>query len=534
MIAATYPSTTDYLARGEWQERTLPSYLAETAESCPTALAVVDHGTRLSYSELAERVGKVADGLAALGVGGGDVICVVLPNWWEAIAVMHATLAQGAVVNPVVPIYRDREIEFIIGQGEARVVVIPHVFRGFDYVAMMARICAELESPPTVVVVRPEGALPDGFLGWDELAAAPASTRPAVDAGAVCLLLYTSGTTADPKGVLHTHQTLGYEDRSIIALHQLTAQDTVFMPSPVTHITGFLYGVVMPPMLGVPSVLLDIWDPQTACDLVESERCRFTLAATPFLIGLVDQYALRGMPSALRVFACGGADVPPKLVRRGRDVMGSAVVRVYGSSEFPTASCGTPEDSVRIAAETDGRPIGAIETFIADPVDGVGELLLRGPELFLGYLDPALNDAAFTTDGCFRTGDLASIDDDGAITIRGRIKDIIVRGAEKISAKEIEDLIFEHPRVREVAVIGMPDDVLGERVCAVIVPTGPDEPDVAEISDFLARHRIARQKMPERIVVVDELPKTASGKVQKFLLRKQISTSPTNTREAQR
>ncbi len=528
MIDATHPSTVDYRARGQWHERTLSSYLSDTAQNYPDAPAIVDRDFRLNYGEFADRVGMTADGLSTLGVGVGDVVCVVLPNWWEALVAMQGTLAQGAIVNPVVPIYRDREINFILRQGTPRVVIIPHVFRGFDYVAMMARLCEQLPTPPTVVVVRPMGDLPAGFLRWDELASSLPRHRPEVDPGAVCLLLYTSGTTADPKGVLHTHQTLDYENRSIIALHQLTADDTVFMPSPVTHITGFLYGVLMPPMLAVASVLLDVWDPAIALELIEAQQCRFTLAATPFLIGLVDQYVLHSSPSALRVFPCGGADVPPELIRRARHVMGTSVVRVYGSSEFPTASCGTAADSERIAAETDGRPIGPVETIISDPVGGVGELLLRGPELFLGYLDPELNDAAFTPDGHFRTGDLASIDSDGAITIRGRIKDIIVRGAEKISAKEIEDLIFEHPLVREVAVIGTPDDVLGERVCAVIVPAGPDAPSLEDICAFLEEHRMARQKLPERVVVVAQLPKTASGKVQKFLLRQQCDrTTPT-------
>jgi cyclohexanecarboxylate-CoA ligase len=269
--------------------------------------------------------------------------------------------------------------------------------------------------------------------------------------------------------------------------------------------------------------LLDIWQPEAAHRLIEDERCRFTLAATPFLLGLVDQYEKHGGRSSLRTFPCGGADVPPSLVRRSRAVMGTSVMRVYGSSEFPTFSCGRPDDDEAVAADTDGRPIGPVQHRLDQVVDGVGELLIRGPDMFLGYLDPALNAAAFTEDGFFRTGDLASVDAEGAITIHSRLKDIIVRGGEKISAKDVEDRLFAHAAVGEVAVVGMPDPVLGERVCAFVVPTPGAAPTLAELITALELQGVARQKHPERLVLVEALPKTASGKVQKFLLRSQAA-----------
>jgi cyclohexanecarboxylate-CoA ligase len=457
----------------------------------------------------------------------------MLPNWWETMIAMQAVLAIGAVVNPVIPIYRDHEMQFIFAQSGPRVVLIPHHFRGFDYVAMLQRLVNGMAEPPVVVVVRPQGSLPPGFTSWDQVASAPApglddrkgqaaigpGARRGPAAGDIALLLYTSGTTADPKGVLHSHQTLEYEDRSIIKLLGLTSTDTIFMPSPVTHITGFLYGIVMPAMLGVACVLLDVWEPSAARQLIEAEQCRFTLAATPFLVGLVQQYESGPGPCALRVFPCGGADVPPELVRRARKAMDTRVVRVYGSSEFPTFSCGGPDDDESVAAQTDGKPIGPVEMRLDDPVDGVGELLVRGPELFLGYLDADLNQRAFTEDGYFRTGDLASVGQDNSLTIRGRLKDIINRGGEKISAREVEDLIFEHPAVREVAVVGMPDPVLVERVSAFVVLEPGSSVTLPEIASYLRSRRIARQKVPERLTVVASLPKTASGKIQKFRLR---------------
>ncbi|MCW2671494.1 MAG: acid--CoA ligase [Frankiales bacterium] len=530
MVEATRTATQPYLDRGDWSDRTLDSYLSESATRRPDELALVQGGTRLTYRELSVAVDAALRGLTHVGTARQDVVCVMLPNWWEAMVAMQAVLAMGAVVNPVVPIYRDHEVGFILRQARPSVVLVPHRFRGFDFVAMMERLLPTLEEPPSVVVIRPEGALPAGFLSWGQLMTTGEQGEPdtgrTVAADDIALLLYTSGTTADPKGVLHSHQTLDYENRSMIRLLGLGRSDTVFMPSPVTHITGFLYGILLPSLLGVASVLLDVWQPETAHGLIEDERCRFTLAATPFLLGLVEQYEKHGAPSMLRTFPCGGADVPPSLVRRARAVMGTAVTRVYGSSEFPTFSCGRPEDDELVAAETDGQPIGPVEHRLDGVTDGVGELLIRGPDMFLGYLDPALNLAAFTEDGFFRTGDLASVNADGAITIHSRLKDIIVRGGEKISAKDVEDRLFTHAAVHEVAVVGMPDPVLGERVCAFVVPTPGATPTLGELIASLVDQGVARQKHPERLVLVGALPKTASGKVQKFVLRSQAAGRP--------
>jgi cyclohexanecarboxylate-CoA ligase len=519
-IAPTRPAPAQYLTDGTWSGATLSSAVDAAAAGDPGGLAVVDGDTRLSWAELRAAVHLFAASLRAAGVGRGDVVTVMLPNWHEAVIAMQAVLRLGAVVCPVVPIYRDREVSFILGQSAPVAVVVPHRFRGFDYAEMMQRLMPGLVCTPEVIVVRPEKDLPAEFSGWDAFheQATRSIVADAAVAADICLLLYTSGTTADPKGVLHSHQTLDYECRSIIELFSLGSSDAVFMPSPLTHITGFLFGVLSPPMLGAPAVLLDVWDAARAHALIEAERCRFTMAATPFLSGLLEQYESSGLPSALRVFTCGGADVPPPLVRRARRVMGAGVVRVYGSSEFPTLSCGSLSDSEHIAADTDGRPIGPVQVRV-DALDGVpGELQICGPELFLGYLDPALNADAFTPDGWFRTGDLATFTE-GAVTIRGRQKDIIVRGGENISAKEVEDLLFEHPQVREVAVVAMADPVLVERVCAFVVPAPGTSPTLDSLCELLTGRRIARQKHPERLELVEELPKTASGKVQKYVLR---------------
>ena len=270
-------------------------------------------------------------------------------------------------------------------------------------------------------------------------------------------------------------------------------------------------------MTGAAVGLLDVWDPVVAADMIERLECRFTVAATPFLQGLSDEYRRRGHPSALRSFACGGADVPPELVRAAGRALGAEVCRVYGSSEFPTFSCGRLGDPIERRADTDGIAIGEAVGVIDGHAD-VGELLVRGPELFHGYFDDALNASAFTSDGLFRTGDLASIDADGYITIRGRIKDIILRNGENISAREIEDVLYEHPDIVDVAVVAVPDARTGERACAAVVSTNHGLV-LADLQAFLRDAGLATQKWPETLRLVPELPRTASGKVQKFLLR---------------
>lgn len=522
MIVATRPASTRYLKSGIYTTRTLDQYLAEAVEFIPDKIAVVDHNIRLNYAELTARVRQFATGMQALGVEKGDVVSIMLPNWWEAMVGFQALLSLGAVVNPIVPIYRDAEVSFIVQQARPKVIIAPHRFRNFDYTCMFERVRQNTGSDSRVVIVRPETTLPEGFLKYEDLVIGGNGLKTSTSgADDIVLLLYTSGTTAEPKGVLHSHQTLDYEIRSIAELCVLTEDDAVFMPSPVTHITGFLYGILMTPMLKTAVVLLDTWDPRAGMELIENYSCRFIVGATPFLQGLTDVYKAKGITSALRTFLCGGADVPPSLVYQAREALNATVARVYGSSEFPTFCSGGPNDDLRIAAETDGRPIGSAIARL-DTTDGeVGELLLQGPDCFLGYLDPSLNGDAFTDDGYFRTGDLAKLEN-GTVTICGRKKDIIVRGGENISASQVEALLYRHEQVEQVAVVAMPDRTMGEKACAFIVPVKNSNPELNDISRFLEKQGIAKQKFPERVELVKELPMTASGKIQKFKLREQI------------
>ena len=488
--------------------------------------AIVDGADLIGHDELVGAARRFAAGLAVAGVGAGDVVLVQLPNWWEVVAVLLGTWERGAVACPVVSIYREHELDFIVAQIRPSVVVVPAEHRRCDHVAMLRGVAQRAGVDVTLVAVRSPVPAPVGCVTFDEFGgdALPSAAVPA-DPNARAVVLYTSGTTSDPKGAIHSSATLLYESRSIGALARVGSGDAVYMPSPLTHITGLLYGAILPLDEGIPTVLAAQWDPADAMATIEQHRCTFSVGATPFLRGLTDSYAAAGTTSNLAVYICGGADVPPSLVRRARKVMGTRVARTYGSTELPTATMTDPYDDAAAdaAADTDGRPIGPVEVRIVDCTDGVGELHVRGPELFRGYVDAALDADSFTAGGFFRTGDLASIDEAGHVTIRGRIKDVVNRGGEKFSAKDVEEVLVLHPDIDEVAVVGVPDPVMIERACAFIVlrkgaaPLAP-----SDLGAWLRERGLPIQKVPEHVRVVPALAKTASGKVQKFLLRREF------------
>ncbi|WP_134324879.1 AMP-binding protein [Cumulibacter soli] len=530
------PTPTDeaiahWTSTGDWVDELLDGYLARAAREIPDSPAVIRNDVTVTFGELDAQVTKAAAMLQSCGVLPGEVVTWQLPNWIEAIELHNAVLRCGAISNPVVPIYRERELAFILRQAESRVLVVPSYFRKFDYGQMGARLQADISTLQTVITVGDGPTANKAAIDYKS-ACINASGQPdtvARDANQPALLLFTSGTTANPKGVVHTHNTLGYKLRNEIAVWDLTSDDVIYMPSPVGHITGISMAASLPQMIGAPAVLQDVWSAEEGVDLIERYRCKFTMGATPFLHGILTESEKRGLStSSLRLFVCGGAEVPAGLVRDASDRLDCFITRVWGSTEFPLPTGCAPGDPVAKAAETDGRLLGAESIRIIAP-DGselgageAGEVQVTGPELMVGYLDPELNESAFTSDGWFRSGDLGYLDDDGYLTITGRIKDIIIRGGENISAKEVEDLLFEHPTVDEVAVVGKPDDVMGERVCAVVVPAHGQQPDLGDLVTFLRAEGIANQKLPEHLVIVDDLPRTASGKIQKFQLRQQL------------
>ncbi len=524
-------------AAGHWPNTTFAAVLREVAATHPDKVAVVDDRIRLSYRQLDQDVTRVATALRHRGIRQGDVVSSILPNRAEAVILFYAVNRLGAILNPIVPIYGAREIRFILRQTESAAVVAPDRVGSVDFPALLERVRPDVPSLREVFVVGE--SVPRRCTAWADLRAEAGTTEAAHDltprpgdADQVMAILYTSGTTADPKGALHSSNTLLCECRSTIRYHALTSDEVFIMPSPVSHISGLLYGVMLPVVLGATSVLMQHWDPERFLALVESERGTYSAGATPFLQGVVDCPHLRRYDvGSLRLFPCGGADVPPDLIRRAIRLLGVRSGRGYGSTEFPsiTSSAG-PDIPDQKRAETDGAPIldNEIELRHLDggivPTGEEGEIWARGPELFLGYRDLALNAESFDERGFFRTGDPGVLDSDGYLTITGRVKDIIIRSGEKFSAKEIEDLLFEHPKVRSVAIVPMPDAVVGERACAFVLPAqGTEPPTLAELVAFLEAREISRRKLPERLELVEEMPLTASGKILKQVLRERIA-----------
>jgi acyl-CoA synthetase (AMP-forming)/AMP-acid ligase II len=540
MTRLSADAITRFTASGAWSGITLAHSATERVRKTPHVVAVVDGQHQLSFVELFTQASRLAASLRRSGMRPGDVLSFQLPNWHETMVINLAACLGGFVCNPIVPIYRDAEVGFILRDCRSRVLFVPETFRSIDYVAMVERLRPGLPQLKDVVLVRasrPGYAAYDDWAGTGSMAAAEAEaeaeTEPMLEAAepdpnAVKLLLYTSGTTGDPKGVLHSHNTLRAEIDAVETFWSLTKNDVVLMPSPVTHITGYLYALEMAFALAIKVVFMERWQPDEAARLIADHRVTFSIGATPFLADLVHALEARAtsLPS-LRLFGCGGAPVPPEIIRRAGLVLPNCqAFRIYGSSEAPTVTLGVAAgDPKELGATTDGC-IANHEVRIVDPETGEpvppgteGEILTRGPEMMHGYTKWQHTLDAFDADGFFRTGDLGFLSHDRYLTISGRKKDLIIRGGENISPKEIEDVMHRHPDILEAAVVAMPHVRMGETPIAYVVLRSGRTLELAALTAFLDAARLAKQKFPERLVVVDELPHTATGKVLKHVLR---------------
>jgi acyl-CoA synthetase (AMP-forming)/AMP-acid ligase II len=485
----------------------------------------------VSYGAIALLARRLVGALRDLGLREGEVVSFQLPNWPEACAIDIACSALGLVVNPIVPIYRDHELRFILHDARTRLIFVPDRYRSIDYAAMLLSLQRDLPDLAHVVTVRASAPVP-GTLAWEALVqCSPASldSLPDIDPNSVKCRLYTSGTTGFPKAVLHSHNTLRRIADNSIEHGGICADDVMVMPSPVTHITGYSSGINLPYVSEARTAFMTRWDANAAIDFVNRVGGTLTVGATPFLQELLEAAERRGetLPT-MRQFSCGGAAVPPQLVARAWRVMpGCITARVYGSTEAPIITLGW-RDNPELAATTDGH-VWNYEVRILDndgcevPPGTDGEIAARGPGMFLGYADAQQHAEAHTPDGFFLTGDIGHLTAEGAIRITDRKKDIIIRGGENLSAKEIEDVLHAHPSVREAAVVAMPHERLGEGVCAfVILREGAQGLTLADVATHCEDARLARQKTPERLIVVDELPRTPSGKIRKDRLRRRL------------
>jgi cyclohexanecarboxylate-CoA ligase len=465
----------------------------------------------------------------------GTPVSCQLPNWNEFVLVALAAARLGAVLNPIPPIYRARELRFILGLLESPVLVVPEAFRGFRYGEMIAGLRGDLPRLRHVFVTR--GTPEPGMRPFAELTDTPWESRagrrplPGSDPNRVGEIIFTSGTTGEPKGVMHTPNTVFSILDPLGERLGLSEREVILMASTFGHQTGYGYGLGLTCLLGGTGVWLDVWDPAEAARLIEAHRVTFTMGATPFLRDLAETPALAERDTrSLRVFISAGASIPRALVERARRQLGCTISAGWGMSENGLVTCNGLDDPEEKVFGTDGAPLSGMALRVVDdaghpvPPETEGELLVRGHSLFVGYASrPELTRAAYTDDGWFRTGDRAVLDAAGYLSITGRSKDIIIRGGENIPVVEIENLLFAHPKIAAVAVVAMPDPRLQERACAFVISEPGQTVTLQELTRYLEGQGVARQKFPERLEIVAEFPMTPSGKVQKYRLRELVA-----------
>jgi cyclohexanecarboxylate-CoA ligase len=523
---------------GLWPDRLGIDDLDRHAGERPDQVAVTDHNsmtgrsTTLSYRQLKRLSDRIALGLIELGIGQGDVVGAQLPNWWQMMALHLACVRIGAITNPLMPIFRERELGYMLSFAECRLIVVPRLFRNFDYPAMLATLRPELPLLKHVLVVGGDG--PDSFEArlldtrWEDKPGAQeklAARRPGPDD--VVLLNYTSGTTGHPKGVMHSANTMQGNFGPFIRRVGLGERDVVLMASPLAHLTGFFYGFLTPLVLGARTVLQDIWNPVEAARIISDEAVTFTMGATPFLADLTDTPAWDTYSNAsLRIFLSAGAPIPRVLVERATKRLGAAVLSGWGMTENGCVTCCRAGDPPERVFGTDGGPMEGAEVRVVNndgkpAAAGVeGRLQMRGAALFVGYLKkPELY--GVDAEGWFETGDLAQMTADGYIRISGRSKDIIIRGGENIPVVEVEEALYRHPAIQDAAVVAMPDPRMAERACAFVVLKPSQSLDMTGLQRHLETVKLSKTYWPERLEIIEAMPRTASGKIQKFVLRDQ-------------
>ncbi len=521
------------IAAGLWRDETLLDHFRRHVAAQPGKLAVVaaraeaGDEARLTYAELDALSDRLAVGFLRRGVSAGDVVSFQLPNWWQFTVLHLACLKLGAVSNPLMIIFRERELSFMLGLAESKILVVPAQFRNVDHRAIAKAVQARLSSLAHVAVVDGEGEEAfDAFLAediTDAERAALAAVRLSPDA--VIQLLYTSGTTGEPKGVSHTSNTMLANLVPFAERLKLGAEDVIQMPSPMAHQLGFMYGLVLPALLGATAVLQDIFVAETMARQITAEGATFTMGATPFLNDLSDYCIRTGTRTpSLRLFVSAGAPIPRPLVAKAREALETAIISAWGMSENGAVTTTRLDDAEDKVTMTDGCPLPGMAVRVVDlsgaalPPGEEGILQVRGCSNFVGYLKrPGL--AQVEAGGWFDTGDIARMDADGYIRIAGRSKDIIIRGGENIPVVEVENLLFKHPAVSAVAIVGYPDLRLGERACAFVILKSGASLTFEQMLEYLKAQKIAMQYIPERLEIVDVMPQTPSGKIQKFRLR---------------
>ncbi|EFL5388189.1 medium-chain fatty-acid--CoA ligase [Escherichia coli] len=521
-----------YRQQGLWGDASLADYWQQTARAMPDKIAVVDnHGASYTYSALDHAASCLANWMLAKGIESGDRIAFQLPGWCEFTVIYLACLKIGAVSVPLLPSWREAELVWVLNKCQAKMFFAPTLFKQTRPVDLILPLQNQLPQLQQIVGVD-KLAPATSSLSLSQIIADNTSLTTAITTHGdeLAAVLFTSGTEGLPKGVMLTHNNILASERAYCARLNLTWQDVFMMPAPLGHATGFLHGVTAPFLIGARSVLLDIFTPDACLALLEQQRCTCMLGATPFVYDLLN--VLEKQPadlSALRFFLCGGTTIPKKVARECQQ-RGIKLLSVYGSTESSPHAVVNLDDPLSRFMHTDGYAAAGVEIKVVDdarktlPPGCEGEEASRGPNVFMGYFDePELTARALDEEGWYYSGDLCRMDEAGYIKITGRKKDIIVRGGENISSREVEDILLQHPKIHDACVVAMSDERLGERSCAYVVLKAPHHSlSLEEIVAFFSRKRVAKYKYPEHIVVIEKLPRTTSGKIQKFLLRKDI------------
>jgi acyl-coenzyme A synthetase/AMP-(fatty) acid ligase len=533
----------NYYAAGLWSADTFHDLLVQRVETNPDKVFATDGTRSLTFRQLFDAAQRLAVGLHRQGWRAGDTAAVQLPSWVEFVQVLAALSRLGVIAVPIMPIYRRKEVGYVASNAGIRGVFTPATFKKFNYLDMYLGLRQE-HPDLTIVVIRPDSAADaiinadDGVFSLqgleadtdDDSARAELGDRPGPDEPFV--IVYTSGTTSRSKGCVHTFNTYCAGARALIAPFGYTEADVQFGPSPVAHTTGLVTSVLVPMLTGASTHLMAEWDPARGIDEIQRFGCTAAVTAPTFLHGLLSEYdAQRHDLSTLRLWVCAGAPIPAAVVERASTTLPNVkVLSLYGRSENLVTTTCSVDDDVSRALTSDGSAVPGAEVTIVDvegnevPRGTEGDIAYRGPAHMIEYLaNPEETAALFTADGLSKSGDLGVMTEDGYVRVTGRTKDIVIRGGMNISVREIEDNLADHPDLQASSCVGMPDERLGERVCCYVVTAqGHTTPTLEELRNFLLSHGMPIQKTPERVVAVDALPMTATGKVLKQELRKDI------------
>ncbi|MBL4756361.1 MAG: AMP-binding protein [Rhizobiales bacterium] len=518
-----------YRAAGYWKDDTIASLVAAAVAADPDKLAVRDNtGAALTYAELWGKSARLAGFMIEQGIGRGDIVTVCMPNRCDTVVVFLAIARIGGVSNPVPVTYGRADLVYAITKCDSRALFLLDHFRSVDFRDVLAKINPADLAGRTIVMI---GDTPDGVTEWDDaLAAAPITANTPVGADEPATVLPTSGTESRSKGVVHTHNTVLFGENALGRVLGLGPDDVTFMASPISHTTGFMHGFVLTLITGGTLSLLDVFNGEVAAKQMADHGCTWTMGATPFLADITTAIETSGatLPK-FRYFLCGGAPIPEILARRATDA-GFHVLSIYGSTESPPHTIVHPQDPIENAWTTDGRPLPGIEVRVVDengadqPIGKQGETWSRGPNTFIGYLGaPDLTALALDSDGWVHSGDLARMRPDGSIRITGRLKEIIVRGGQNISVREVEEHLIAHPAIKNAAVVAIPHERLGETGAAIVVMQEGENIDLPTLSNYLIAKGIAKFKLPEQLHIWAKLPMNPTGKIQKFIIRQKLA-----------